>query len=107
MAAAPVVVPVAEEEVPLAVVDLEEDDDEEETLQGLVEEAEEAGEEQDLVSVAEEEVPLANNVVEEVKKCATHFWVWILTAIMSVFYVGSTRKQKKELEELRNGVEDK
>ncbi len=87
---------VVDEEVPLAVLDEEE----------LPEVADETDGVQELTEVIDEEVPLVNtNLVEDVKHCILHFFEWILAAILSVYYVANTKKQKKEIAELKNGLE--
>ena len=102
---APTVVPLAapvveveDEEVPLAVMDVE-DEIEDDNV-----EAEDDG----LIELENEEVPLANtNIIENVHHCIMHFIELIIAAALSVYYVGSTKKQKKEITGLKKEIEDK
>ena len=88
---------VEDEEVPLAVLT-----DEQEELS----EAADSEDEQLLTTVEDEEVPLANNVVENVRNCILHFLEWLVAAALGGYYVVSTRKQKKEIAELRRVEHD-
>jgi hypothetical protein len=92
------VVTVPDDEVPLAVLDVEDE------LQRLAEQI--AGED-GLTSIEDEETPLANmNLTASVKHCILHFIELILAAILGGAYVGSTRKQKKEIAEIKKKLED-
>ena len=92
-AAAPVVA-VQDDEVPLAVMDVEDE----------LQESDEQG----LTPIEDEETPLANkDLVESVRHCILHFIELILAAIMGGTYIGSTRKQKKEIAALKKELEDK
>ena len=78
--------------------------DEEDEIPDVANEIE-SEEELILTEVTDEEVPLANNLVEDVKHCVMHFFEWILAAILAGYYVVSTKKQKKEIAELRSELE--
>ncbi len=105
LVAAPAVAPVApvieveDEEVPLAVVDLEDD---------IEMEDDEATGDQELMEVEDEEVPLTNtSIVESVQHCITHYVGLIIAAVLSAFYVGSAKKQKKEITGLEKELDEK
>jgi len=91
------VVTVPDEEVPLGVMDLEDE------LQRL---AEQLVGGQGLTSVEEEDVPLANtNLAANVRHYVIHIIEVILAVLTGGVYIG-TRKQKKEIAELKKGLED-
>ena len=84
----PPVVQVDDPDVPLSVLEDEADD-------------------QEMVGIEDQEVPLANtDLVDNVKHCILHFIEWLLAAIMAGAYIGSTRKQKKEIAELKRELDD-
>lgn len=77
---------------------------EEEDVQVPVEQPEDV---QETVNITDEEVPQAEfGGTPSVKHCPMHFIELILAAIMGGAYVGSTRKQKKEIKELKKGLGD-
>lgn len=91
------VVTVPDEDVPLGVMDLEDE------LQRLAEQL--VGGE-GLTSIEDEEVPLANtNLATNVGHYVIHIIELILAVITGGVYVG-TRKQKKEIAELKKGLGD-
>ena len=98
-----------DEKVPLAVLTDEEEELPEAVTVDETEGEAESEEEQTLTDIVDEEVPLTGNLVEDMKHCILHFFEWILAAILSGYYVVSTKKQKKEIAELRNefGQDDK
>ncbi len=97
--AAPLAAPaiqVEDEEVPLAVMDIEDDIEDEIT------------DDQELFEVENEEVPLANTgIIENVHHCITHFIELIIAGVLSLYYVGSTKKEKKEITGLKKDIDDK
>ena len=104
-AAAPAVpvVQVVDEEVPLAVLDVE---DEVEADNGVAE----AADNQELITVEDEETPLANtklDIIENAHKCATHFGGMIVAAALSAYYVVSSKKRDKEITDLRKERDSK
>ena len=87
-----------DEEVPLGVMDLETDD--------------ELAETDDLTPVVEledEEVPLADAaaLAQGATHGISHIVEIVTTGVLSVFFAGSTRKQKKENSELKKEMDDK
>ncbi len=63
--------------------------------------------EDELTPIVDEETPLDNmNLAESVRHCILHFIELILAAIMGGAYIGSTRKQKKEIADIRKKLED-
>ena len=66
-----------------------------------------AVDENELTSITDEETPLDNmNLAESVRHCILHFIELILAAIMGGAYIGSTRKQKKEIADIKKKLED-
>ncbi len=87
--AATPLVNVPDEEVPLAVIDT----DDEEDLQ-------------ELVPVEEEETPLANKTLKEsVKHCILHIIELLIAAGLAVFYIGDTSKQKRKIRKLQEQLD--
>ena len=77
------VVAVEDEEVPLAVLDVEDE-------QGL--------ENPEIVEVEDEDVPLANAEVEDTRHAAPYVWGGLLAAALAGGYVGNKKiKQKRML----------
>lgn len=73
-------------------------------LQGL---AEQLVGGQGLTSIEDEDTPLANmNLPHAIRHCILHIIELILAAIMGGVYVGSTRKKKKEIAELKKELGD-
>ena len=97
---APAGVTVPDDTVPLAV--LEEEDE----LQSIEDQDED---DQAVVQLDDGEVPLANIETDQgmgVSHRILHYTELILAAIMGGAYIGSTRKQKKELSALRKRIDD-
>ena len=89
---------VPDEEVPLAVV--EEDD-----LVDLDEEQDEN--EREIEQIEDEEVPLVNvDSGMSQSHRILHYTELILAAVMGGAYIGSTRKQKKEISALKKRRDD-
>ena len=64
-----------------------------------------AGENQELIESEDGEVPLADtNLVESAKHCILHFLEMLLAGGLFLYNAGSTKKQKKELAELRDKI---
>lgn len=83
---------VEDEEVPLAVMD-----DENETVN-----------DPELEELEDEEVPLANsNLTQSTRHRIMHIIELIMAVAMSVFYVGDTKKQEKEISKLKTKFNDK
>lgn len=76
-------------------------DEEEETL------ITEAGGGQEFTEVQDEEVPLDNtNLAQSVKHCVLHFMELLMAAVVGGAYIGSTRKQKREIAKMKKGHGD-
>nr|WP_300858568.1 hypothetical protein [uncultured Acetatifactor sp.] len=89
---------IPDEDVPLAVMDDEED------VQAPVEQPEE---DQETVTITDEEVPLADmGSTPNVKHTPLHYAELILAAVLGGAYFGSNRKQRKEIKELKKELGD-
>ena len=87
-----------DEEVPLGVMDLEADD-----------ELADTDEQTPVVELEDEEVPLADAaaLAQSAGHGVSHIIEIVTTGVLSVFFAGSTRKQKKEVSELKKELDDK
>lgn len=93
-----------EEETPDADGDEEDDavdvDSEEEDVPLPVDEEEES----DLEDIEDEDLPMSSSdVIMGAKHCITHFLELILAGGVTAYGFGSTRKQKKEIDDLKKG----
>lgn len=92
-AAAPDLVDVEDDEVPLAQPE-----------DGQITEDENG--DVDLVPIEDDEVPLANTVIDEHVFCILHYLLFLLTLILAVIYAISLQKQKKRLVILQKGYDE-
>ena len=80
--------------------DQEEDDEEEEEVPLPVEDEDDSGE----VDIDDETLPLVSpDLVMGTKHCISHFLELILAGGVTAYGFGSTRKKKKEIDELKKG----
>ena len=57
----------------------------------------------ELTEIDEEETPLASpDIAGNAKHCVTHLWGVLATAILSAGYVGSTKREKKKIESMKD-----
>ena len=95
---------IEDQEVPLGVQPEENEDS------GSQEEQDEQGQQDDQedVTIDDGDVPLADmNNISDTKHCPVHGSGLLLAAIMGGIFAGSTRKQKKEVNRLKEGLGDK
>ncbi|XCP84468.1 hypothetical protein ABXS75_15595 [Roseburia hominis] len=80
---------IEDEEVPLAVVDTENEEDV-----------------QELAPIEDEETPLANmDLKESVKHCILHIIELLIAGGLAIFYIGDTSKQKQKIRELKEKID--
>lgn len=90
---------IPDEDVPLTVVN-----DDEEEVQAPVEQPEDV---QETVNITDEDVPLADmGGTPNAKHTPLHYAELILAAVLGGVYVGSNRKQRKEIKELKKELGD-
>ena len=101
---------IEDQEVPLGVQPEENEDSgsqEEQDEQGQQDDQEEQ-DSQETVTIDDGDVPLADmNNISDTKHCPVHGSGLLLAAIMGGIFAGSTRKQKKEVNRLKEGLGDK
>ena len=96
----PLVAPGEEDDVVDPEEDVTENEEEEEVPPLAVEEEDE----QEVIDIEDDTTPLASpEVVAGAKHCITHFLSLILAGGTAAYGVGSTRKDKKEIDELKKG----
>ncbi len=95
---------IEDEPLPLADMPEEEEDTADEEEEETPPLAVEAEEEEETVEIEDEEQPLASpSVIAGAKHCIFHFLELILAGGTAAYGVGSGRKEKKKIDELKKG----